>query len=339
MPIYTHYQAAQPVVLGHYLMGIVVSLDRDLSNLLYILNDLNESPLGAGAIAGTSIKINQHRTAELLGFATSSINSIDAIASRDYVLRILSCIAITGSTLSRYASDLLLWSTSEFKMIEFPDELVGSSSMMPQKRNAFILEHIQGNTTKALGGFVSAVTAQQSVPFSNSIAVNSASVSNFWNVADEIISSIALMRFMTEGIIPVKERMLQLSKNGFTTATAAADLLTIEAGVPFREAHKIIGSIIKEIVENSPNDNYKMFLEKLSEKFPVLKWENLDPEIVAGNSNFGGGPGKISLKNSLSVLNLEINAQKKEYNKQKIFWNESSKKLEQAVSELIRNEI
>ena len=336
MPVYTHYQAAQPIVLGHYLAGIAEALNRDISNLLFLQEELNHSPLGAGAVAGTSVKINTARTAELLGFSSVTNNSIDSIASRDYVLRILSCMSIIGTTLSRYASDLLLWSTSEFNMIEFPDELVGSSSMMPQKRNAFILEHIQGNT-KALGAFVAATTAQQSTPFSNSIAVNSASVLNFWNAADELISAIILMRFMTEGIIPNKKRMLKLSEENFTVATAAADRLNIQAGIPFREAHKIIGAIIKNIIDGNSNDRAKLFIKKLSEEYPKINWQDLTPENVAATTEYGGGPGKISLKRCLSELNLRTGNQKKEFEKLNRFWTESGEKLRKIVAELIKN--
>src|SRR5262249_17458275 len=159
MPAYTHYQAAVPVTYGHYLAGVAGALERDILGLIEGSRELDFCPLGAGSVGGTTLPIDQQRTASLLGFSGPVLHSIDAVASRDIVTRMLAAISILGITLSRLAADLLLWTTSEFGFLKLPDRLVGSSSMMPQKRNPFILEHVQGRSAAAIGAFVAAATA------------------------------------------------------------------------------------------------------------------------------------------------------------------------------------
>lgn len=337
MPVYTHYQAAQPIVLGHYLAGIAQSVDYSLSMLLHIAEELNESPLGAGAIAGTSIKIDTLRTAELLGFTKAPLNSIYSIASRDYILRILSVLAVMCPMFSRYASDLLIWSSSESGMISFPDELVGASSMMPQKRNAFMLEHIQGASAKAAGALIAALSAQHSVPYSNSIAVNAESLSYFWQAAADMNKVIILTRYMTDGIIPDTARMVDLCRKNYTSATAAADFLTINGNIPFREAHKAVGAIIKEIEENKEDtDNGKLFTEKLTEQFSGIRDEMLDPAYIASVSEYGGGPGRNSVKNCINELKDKTKNYQSFFSGTERAWAESASKLSQTVHKFIK---
>jgi argininosuccinate lyase len=180
MPAYTHYQAAVPITYGHYLAGVGWALARDIAGIIASSKSLNICPLGAGAVGGTSLPIQTERTALLLGFDEPALNSVDAVASRDLILRLLASLAILGVTLSRISADLLLWTTSEFGFLTVSDNLVGSSSMMPQKRNLFLLEHIQGRSTAAIGAFVHSSTAMHSTPFTNSIAVGTEAVSPVW---------------------------------------------------------------------------------------------------------------------------------------------------------------
>ncbi|HEX8245934.1 MAG TPA: lyase family protein, partial [Longimicrobium sp.] len=180
MPVYTHWQAALPITYGHYLAGVAVALMRDLRGIEEAAAELDHCPLGAGAAGGTTVPIDPERTARLLGFERGVLHSVDAVASRDLVLRLLSAASVLGVTLSRLATDLQLWSTAEFDLVRFPDELVGSSSMMPQKRNAFLLEHVKGRGGAPLGAFTAAAMAMHATPFSNSVAVGTEGVKPLW---------------------------------------------------------------------------------------------------------------------------------------------------------------
>src|SRR6266571_7495745 len=209
MPAYTHYQAAVPATYGHYLAGVAPAINRDIDELFFAGCELEVCPLGAGAVGGTKWPLDTAKTAELLGFDRPSANSFDVVASRDLILRLLSATAIFGVTLSRLAADLLLWSTAEFGFLLFPDNLVGSSSMMPQKRNPFLLEHVQGRSTAALGAFVSASSAMHAKPFTNSISVGTEAVSHVWPALQNIMEAATLARLVVAGAKPQPEAMLR----------------------------------------------------------------------------------------------------------------------------------
>src|SRR5215217_4622929 len=250
MPAYTHYQAAVPVTYGHYLAGVAQAINRDIDELFFAGRELEVCPLGAGAVGGTTWPLDTARTAELLGFDRPSANSFDAVASRDLILRLLSATAIFGVTLSRLAADLLLWSTAEFGFFSFPDNLVGSSSMMPQKRNPFLLEHVQGRSTAALGAFVASATAMNGRPFTNTIAVGTEAVAHVWPALQNIMEAATLARLVIAGAKPQPETMLRRAESGYTEATELANRLVAEGDFFFRTAHKHVGSIICEAIEN-----------------------------------------------------------------------------------------
>ncbi|MGQ4443140.1 lyase family protein, partial [Streptomyces violaceoruber] len=176
MPVYTHFQPAMPITYGYYLAGLATALDRDIAALRHSLGELRRCPLGAGAVAGTDLPVDPTRTAELLGFAEPPLHATDAVAARDGVLRALADVASAGLTLSRLATDLQLWSTQEFGFVTFPERLVGGSSAMPQKRNAFLLEHVKAKSAAAIGAWTASAAAMKSTPFTNSIEVSTEAV-------------------------------------------------------------------------------------------------------------------------------------------------------------------
>ena len=333
MPAYTHYQAAVPITYGHYLAGVASELARDVESLLAVCGDFNRCPLGAGAVGGTTLPINQARTASLLGFDGPILNSIDAVASRDIVLHLLASATILGVTLSRVATDLLLWTTSEFGFLTLEDDLVGSSSMMPQKRNVFLLEHVKGRSAAALGALVSAVTAMQGAPFSNSIAVGTEGVSPVWEGLKRTTESCTLARLVIAGARPVRSAMLAAAVDGYTTATELANRLVVQGKMPFRTAHHTVGALVRNSIENRENFEAMLSeLKRLTEE-PVLL-DGLDPASVAGSANYGGGPGPISLEACLDELRSTWRTQLSRLQNAAARWREATALLESASRRL-----
>jgi argininosuccinate lyase len=333
MPAYTHYQAAVPVTYAHYLAGVAVSTSRDIAALFEAGEDINRSPLGAGAVGGTSLPIDQIRTAALLGFAGPSLNSIDAVASRDLVLRLLAATAIFGVTLSRLATDMLLWSTAEFGFLSFPDQLVGSSSMMPQKRNPFLLEHVQGRSASVLGAFVAAAAAMHSKPFTNSISVGTEATAGIYESMKSITEAVTLIRVMVGGAVPQTEAMLQRAEKGFTSATELANRLTADGRLSFRVAHRVVGAMIKEAIERD-EDSIDSAAARCAAEAAV---GGLDPASIARSSDYGGGPGRASFDRCLAELKAKWAEQVRAKLKQGRRWREAETGLNEAVGRLVES--
>jgi argininosuccinate lyase len=271
---YTHYQAAVPTTYGHHLGGVARAVDRDLDALTAASAGLDTSPLGAGVGHGTAQPIAPARTAALLGFEWPAPHALDAVASRDVVLRLLAAAAVLGVTASRLSADLLLWTTAEFAFLELPDELVGSSSAMPQKRNPFLLEHVKGRSARAAGAFVAAATAMHATPFANSVAVGTEGCAGVVDALEATADSVALLRLVVAGAKPRPDTMLARAGAGHTTATARAERLMIAEGLSFREAHRLVG---RSLTEGGG-----------------FEADGLDPTGVARAARFGAGPGAPS---------------------------------------------
>ncbi|MET8327373.1 argininosuccinate lyase [Streptomyces sp. NPDC005181] len=289
MPVYTHFQPAMPIGYGYYLAGLATALDRDIAALRHAVDELRRCPLGAGAVAGTDLPIEPARTAALLGFAEPPLHAIDAVAARDTVLRALAAIASAGLTLSRLATDLQLWSTQEFGFIEFPERLVGGSSAMPQKRNAFLLEHVKAKAAVAVGAWTAAASAMKSTPFTNSIEVGTEAVAVAWPAFAAVRDSVLLAQVLVTGARPNAARMEQRAREGFVTATVIANRLVAQ-GVPFRTAHHVVGAAVREAVEAGDTELTKI---TLPDGTPVDLGTELSSlrDVVSGHDR-GGGPGE-----------------------------------------------
>lgn len=248
MPVYTHFQAAMPITYGYYLLGVAVAAGRELDALRTAAGGLHCCPLGAGAVAGTDLPIEPARTARLLGFTSSTGHALDAVASRDLPLRLLGSAAGLAVTLSRLATDLQLWSTAEFGFVSFPDRLVGGSSAMPQKRNAFLLEHLKAKPAQALGAWAAAAAAMAATPFTNSIEVGTEAVASVWHGLAAAEQSVLLAQVLASGARPDPARMAHSAHAGFTAATSVANRL-VHHGVPFRSAHHQVGEAVRRAIE------------------------------------------------------------------------------------------
>jgi argininosuccinate lyase len=334
MPLYTHYQAAVPGTYGHYLAGVASALQRDIADLSSLLGDLNRCPLGAGAVGGTSLPIRPERTAQLLGFEQPLLNSVDAVASRDLVLRLLASAAILGVTLSRISTDLLLWSTAEFGFLTLPDQLVGSSSVMPQKRNPYLLEHVQGRGVAALGAFVHAASAMQAKPFTNSIAVGTEGVNPAWQALQNTTEAVLLLRLVVAGAIPQPEVMLRHARDAYVTATELANRLVTDGGMAFRSAHYLVGSIIRDAIERNESSLQDVMVRWQEETQTVVSPDDLDPAAVAQATAYGGGPSATALQSCLQQLRGEWSLQMRQLSDQARKWHDAEAALNNEVHQL-----
>ena len=269
MPGYTHLQIAQPITLGHHLLSYVELLNRDKLRLMDTLERLNESPLGAAAMAGTSYPIDRKYSAKLLGFDKPMSNSIDAVSSRDMLLETLSNIAILSVNLSRLAEEIILWVSTEFNYITLPDSLTTGSSIMPQKRNPDGAEIIRSKAGRVIGSLNTLLVVMKGLPLTYNKDLQEDKEPLF-DAIDTIELSLQVMCKMICDMKPNRERMLKSAKNGFSIATDIADVLVQSLGIPFREAHKIVGSIVSAAEANN---------KSLDELF-VEDYQKIDPRIT-----------------------------------------------------------
>jgi argininosuccinate lyase len=277
MAIHTHHQPAMPITYGYYLTGVALALHRELDRLVHALRSVRRCPLGAHAVAGTDLELDTARTAELLGFEAGPLHAVDAIASRDVALDTVGTAAGLAVTVSRLGTDLQLWSTAELAYVEFPDWLVGSSSAMPQKRNAFLLEYLKARPSRVLGAWVSAVTATKSAPFTNSIEVGTEAMAPVGPALRTTCDVLAMAALVVAGARPRTAAAREAAARGFVDATAFANEL-VRRGVPFREAHQRIGAAVLRAIDEGG-------------AWPPEGLERLDLRVTDDRARFGGGPG------------------------------------------------
>jgi argininosuccinate lyase len=283
MPVYTHSQAAMPVTYGYYLLGVGLAVGRDLDALEAAARGLDSCPLGAVAVAGTDLPINAGRTARLLGFRRPVRHALDAVASRDAVARLSAGLAQLTVTLSRLAADLQLWSTAEFAMLSFPDRLVGGSSAMPQKRNAFLLEHVRAKAGIAIGALTATLATMKSAPFTNSIEVGTEAVDAAGPAFTAARAAVLLCQAVVGGGRPDPGRMADRAAGGFTTATMLANQL-VRDGIPFRTAHELVGMAVGAAVAAGSAD-------AAAHLPPGTRVALPDAAGAVAAARYGGGPG------------------------------------------------
>ena len=244
MPGFTHLQAAQPVTLGHHLMAYYEMLRRDRSRFADARARMNESPLGAAALAGTSFPIDREATAAALGFDRPAANSLDAVSDRDFALDYLMAAAQCALHLSRLAEELIIWASQPFGFVSLPDAFSTGSSIMPQKRNPDAAELVRGHSGRIAGAMVSLVTTMKGLPLAYSKDMQDDKVPVF-DAHDLLMLSLQALAGMVEATKFNTERMRAAAESGYATATDLADWLVRCAGIPFREAHHITGRAVK----------------------------------------------------------------------------------------------
>jgi len=259
MPGFTHLQPAQPVTFGHHMLAYVEMLGRDRGRFADARRRLNECPLGAAALAGTSFPIDRHMTADALDFDKPSANSLDAVSDRDFVLETLAAAAITAMHLSRLAEEIVLWATHQFGFIRLSDKFTTGSSIMPQKRNPDAAELTRAKVGRVAGAFQSLLIVMKGLPLAYSKDMQEDKEVAF-DALDSLALAIAAMAGMVDDMEPVPDAMRAAADQGYATATDLADWLVRVLKLPFREAHHVTGRIVAEAESQS------LPLEKLSLK-------------------------------------------------------------------------
>lgn len=270
MPGLTHLQSAQPVTLGHHLMAYFEMFERDRSRLSDCRKRLNYSPLGAGALAGTSIPIDRNATAEALGFEAPNRNSMDAVADRDFTIEFLASLSICAVHLSRLAEEIVIWSTSQFGFITLPDTLATGSSMMPQKKNPDAAELVRGKVGRIIGALNALLILMKGLPMTYSKDMQEDKEPTF-DAVDSISLCIAAITAMIAEMMVNTAAMEEAARQGYATATDLADWLVKEIALPFRQAHQVTAQIVRFA------ESENLALEDLS----LADMQKIEPKITS----------------------------------------------------------
>ena len=290
MPGFTHLQTAQPVTWGHHMLAYVEMLSRDLSRCRDARARMNESPLGAAALAGTSFPIDRDMTAKALGFDRPAANSLDAVADRDFALEFLSVAAITAMHLSRLAEELVIWSSAQFRFVRLSDRFSTGSSIMPQKKNPDAAELIRAKIGRIFGANVALMTGMKGLALTYSKDMQEDKEQVF-DAADNLMLALAAMEGMVRDMEPQREALRAAAASGFSTATDLADWLVRVLGMPFREAHHVTGALVAkaeaqgiDLPELSLDDMQEVHGAITADVYTVLTVE----ASVASRTSYGG---------------------------------------------------
>jgi argininosuccinate lyase len=306
MPGFTHLQVAQPVTFGHHMLAYVEMLARDRSRLADARKRMNENPLGAAALAGTSFPIDRHMTAAALGFDRPTHNSLDTVADRDFVLETLAACAICSIHLSRLAEEIVIWSTSQFRFVKLSDRFTTGSSIMPQKRNPDAAELVRAKPGRIIGALLSLLTVMKGLPLTYSKDMQEDKEPAF-DAFDNMSLAIAATTGMVKDMVPNTDEMRKAAASGFSTATDLADWLVRTLKIPFRDAHHVTGSLVA-LAEKTGCDLPELPLAAMQsvetritkDVYKVLTVEN----SVASRVSFGGTSPKNVAREAKRWLKL-----------------------------------
>jgi argininosuccinate lyase len=304
---YTHLQPAQPVTFAHYLLSYYDALERDLQRLESAYTRVNLCPLGAGALATTSFPINRDRTAELLGFNAVLENSIDAVGSRDFIIETIAALTLIAINLSRLAEDLIIWSSPDFGVVELPDEFTSTSSIMPQKKNPEVLEVIRARASHVLGLFVASSAAVKSLPSTYNLDFQEITP-KLWEAVDNVHASLDMFHKLLPKLKVIADISGKASAS-FVAATELANTLVRNYDVPFRTAHKIVGALVKSLIEakltfkDSTPERVQKMAKEVADTELVVKAEELErlanPLTLVEACKARGGPAPAEVRRAL----------------------------------------
>ena len=318
MPGYTHLQHAQPITYGFYLSAVESGMKRDFDRLLGAFHRLNQCPLGAGAMAGTTFRIDRQAVSALLGFSAPVAHALDAVASKDPLLELLCAALFFATTFGRLAQDFYLMSTFEFATLTLPDSLAITSSIMPQKKNQAVLEFLKGRQSHILGALVTGFASFRAAPYSHVLDSNADSLHWLWQALDELVETIAVMDQVVNRAMPNVQRMAELAGANFSTATDLADLLVRKEGLSFKEAHHITGRVVRLAIDaglgvaDIPPDLVSRAAQETTGRTVALSRTEIadafDPRAAVERRTSGGGPSNRDMASILGQSELQLAA-------------------------------
>lgn len=301
MPGFTHLQKAQPVTLAHHVGAYMEMFKRDYSRLTDIYDRMNYCPLGAGALAGTTYPLDREQTASLLNFYGPTLNSMDSVSDRDYVIELLSALSTIMMHLSRFSEEVIIWNSNEYKFVSIDDGFSTGSSIMPQKKNPDIAELVRGKTGRVYGALTSILTTMKGIPLAYNKDMQEDKELTF-DAIDTVKGCISLFNGMMNTMTFNKPQMEKSAKHGFTNATDAADYL-VNHDVPFRDAHGIVGQLVllcldKHIsLDELPLDEY----QKISPAFEEDIYDAISMKTCVEKRNTIGAPGRDAMKKVIAI--------------------------------------
>lgn len=307
MPGFTHLQKAQPITLAHHLGAYFEMFRRDRSRLFDIYHRMNYCPLGAGALAGTTYPLDREFTAEILGFDGATQNSLDSVSDRDYLIELLSALSTIIMHLSRFSEEIIIWNTNEYRFVEIDDAYSTGSSIMPQKKNPDMAELVRGKTGRVYGALMSLLTTMKGLPLAYNKDMQEDKELTF-DAIDTVKSCIRVFTDMIRTMRFRKDMMETSAKNGFTNATDAADYL-VNHGVPFRDAHGIVGQLVLFCInKNIALDD--MSLKEFKAICPVFEediYEAISLKTCVEKRLTVGAPGKAAMEQAMKEYQDYLN--------------------------------
>ncbi|QEA30810.1 argininosuccinate lyase [Secundilactobacillus malefermentans] len=307
MPGYTHLQHAQPISYGHYLMAYYQMLKRDKERFTFNEEHTDMLPLGAAALAGTTFPIDRQFVARELGFSKVYANSLDAVSDRDFALEFLSNASILMMHLSRFCEELSMWVSYEFNYIELSDAFTTGSSIMPQKKNPDMAELIRGKSGRVYGHLMGLLATMKSLPLAYNKDLQEDKEGTF-DTIKTILPSLKVLNGMLKSLKVNKDKMHAAVENDFSNATELADYLATK-GIPFREAHKIVGELVLKGIQNHQNlqDISLTDYKKINPKIDQQVYEVLKPTIAVERRHSEGGTGFDQVKKQIELAKVELN--------------------------------
>lgn len=296
MPGFTHLQKAQPVTFAHHVGAYMEMFKRDYLRLSDVYERMNYCPLGAGALAGTTYPLQREMTAELLDFQGPTLNSMDSVSDRDYIIEMLSAFSIIMMHLSRFSEEIILWNSNEYQFVELDDAYSTGSSIMPQKKNPDIAELVRGKTGRVYGALQALLTTMKGIPLAYNKDMQEDKEWTF-DAVDTVKGCLALFTGMVDTMTLRKDRMEASAKNGFTNATDAADYL-VNHGIPFRDAHGIVGQLVLYCIEKDKSLD-DLTLDEFRAVSPVFQediYEAISLKTCVNKRNTIGGPGQKAMQ-------------------------------------------